>query len=305
MGDAMETTIATRRTARRIGGTLAGLAMLATMGVACTRPPGGGGGTTTTTDGGPTPTTEPGTPNGSALPLTSNTDADGQYPTTIDTLSSYRIWRPTTLGANGVKHPIFVWGPGGGSQASSYDFHFRRLASHGFVIIAPSTFTSSGATLKAALTYVIGLNASNATYQGKLNTTKVGMGGHSIGSTATYDAEQSETRLTTTIHVSGGSFDGQGPTKVKTPTAFMCGANDTLAGSNCTRDFQNTRVPGNPTFFTMVANTDHIQAARNSLPAINAWLRLYLNGETQRKADFAPGGSYTQGKWKSQTKNWN
>jgi dienelactone hydrolase len=298
----MDSTYVTRSRARRIGALVAGATMLVSLGAACTRPPGGGTGTTTTTSGGgPTPTT---TPNGSRLPLTSNVDADGSYPVTIDTLSSYRIWRPSTLGENGVKHPIFVWGPGGGSQANSYDFHFRRLASHGFVIIAPSTFTSSGATLKNALTYIIGLNSSNATYQGKLNTSKVGMGGHSIGSTATYDAESTETRLTTTIHVSGGSFDGQGPTKVKTPTAFMCGANDTLAGTNCTRDFQNTRVPGNPTFFTMVAGTDHIMAARNSLPAMNAWLRLWLNDETDRRSQFAAGGTYFQGIWKSQVKNW-
>jgi hypothetical protein len=38
---------------------------------------------------------------------------------------------------------------------------------------------------------------------------------------------------------------------------------------------------------------------------MNAWLRLYLNGETNRKAEFAPGGTYTQGIWRSQTKNWN
>jgi hypothetical protein len=282
------------------------LVTAAMLAAACMRPPPRTTTTTTTQGGGPTSSLPP--TGGGRLPLTNNTDADGPFPTTVDGSAGANstVFRPTNLGQDGIKHPIFVWGTGGGSQPSSYNFHFRRLASHGFVIISPNSANVTGQMLQNSLTWIINQNSAvGSVYYGKLDTSRIGMGGHSIGSIATFDAEGRENRLTTTIHVSGGSFDGQGASKIKTPTAFMCGADDTLAGANCTRDFNNTRTPGNPTFFSMLAGTDHIYAARNALPGINAWLRLYLNGETDRKAEFSPGGRYFSGIWSSKVKNWN
>jgi hypothetical protein len=234
-------------------------------------------------------------------------DDHGPFATTVDGRAGANstVFRPTNLGQDGIKHPIFVWGTGGGSQPSSYDFHFRRLASHGFVVISPNSANVTGPLLRASLDWIIAQNtAAGSVYNGKLNTSKIGMGGHSMGSIGTFEAEAAENRLTTTIHISGGSFDGQGAGKIKTPTAFMCGANDTLAGTNCQRDFTNTRVPGNPTFYAKLGGTDHIMAARNALPGINAWLRWHLNDETNRRADFSPGGTYFSGIWQSQVKNW-
>ena len=48
-----------------------------------------------------------------------------------------------------------------------------------------------------------------------------------------------------------------------------------------------------------------LEVIRNALPAMNAWLRWHLNGETNRKAEFSPGGKYFSGIWSSQVKNWN
>jgi hypothetical protein len=302
----MEPTFARRPRWRRRSALLATAPLLAALIAACSfpgRPPR----TTTTTSmpGGPTTTgtTIPGGGGGS-LPLTSNVDADGPFPTTVDGRAGANstVFRPTTLGQNGIKHPIFVWGVGGGSQPSSYNFHFRRLASHGFVIISPNSANTTGAQMKAALDWIYAQNtAPGSVFNGKLNTGKIGMGGHSMGSIATFAAEQNETRLTTTIHVAGGSFDGRGSSGVRTPTAYICGETD-FARSNCERDFRN--VGSQPTFFSILRGTDHIMAARNGLPGIHAWLRWHLNGETDRRAQFSPGGTYFSGIWQSQVKNW-
>jgi hypothetical protein len=273
------------------------------MTIACrpgTRPPR----TTTTYPTAPS-STEPGEPGeGGHLPLQANTDADGPYAVTVtgNAGANSTVFRPTTLGENGVKHPIFVWGTGSTTQPSAYNFHFRRMASHGFVIISPNSASVNATLLRSSLTWIIGQNsAPGSVFNGKLNTSKIAMGGHSLGSTATFDAEATLTNLTTTIHIAGGSFDGAGSRKVKTPTAYICGETD-LALTNCQRDFQN--VGSQPTFFSVLNGTDHIYAARNALPGMIAWLRLYLNDETARRAQFSPGGLYFQGIWKSQVKNW-
>jgi hypothetical protein len=60
--------------------------------------------------------------------------------------------------------------------------------------------------LEASLDWILAENAkSGGTYHQKLNTGKVAMGGHSLGSVGTFTQEETETRLTTTIHIAGGS----------------------------------------------------------------------------------------------------
>jgi hypothetical protein len=129
------------------------------------------------------------------------------------------------------------------------------------------------------------------------------MGGHSLGSLATFDEEATETRLTTTLHIAGGSFDGMGSSKVKTPTAYICGASGDIALPNCQVDFQNVQTQ--PTLYSELQGVDHISAARSALPGMVAWLRWQLAGEVDRKAMFTgPSGQFFTGIWKSQTKNW-
>lgn len=244
-------------------------------------------------------------PTGGTLPPVNSVDADGPFATTVtqSTGPSRNAWvvRPTTLGANGLKHPVFIWGPGAGTGPAEYEFHLRRLASHGFVVFS-QTSSSSGSEMTAAMTWLISENSrATSPYYQKLDTTRIAAGGHSRGSIASF-AIAADPRLTTTIHISGGSFDGSGSDNLRKPAAYMCGGADTLALPNCDRDYANTDVP---VFYTVMANVDHIQAAREALPAITAWLRWHIGGETFRRDMFlATNCAFCSGKWSSKHKNW-
>jgi len=139
--------------------------------------------------------------------------------------------------------------------------------------------------LKASLDWILAENDKpDSMYYQKLNPMRVAMGGHSLGSIATFDQEATEMRLVTTIHIAGGSFDGMGSSKVKTPTAYICGQMDLdLASPQCKVDFDNATQP---TYFVQMSGVDHVSAARQGLPAIVAWLRWWLNDETDRKSMF-------------------
>jgi hypothetical protein len=240
------------------------------------------------------------------LPPVTDVGKAGPYAVTTDGKAGANstVWRPTDLGKDGVKHPIFVWGTGSTALPSRYQDHFTHVASHGFVVISPNSSSVTEALLKASLDWIIAQNtAAGSPYEGKLNTAKVAMGGHSLGSIGTFNAEATETRLTTTIHIAGGSFDAMGSSKVKTPTAYICGANGDIALPQCQVDFQNVKTQ--PTFYSELQGIDHVGAARSALPGITAWLRWHLAGETNRKAEFTPpAGQFAQGIWKSQVKNW-
>ncbi|MGB3622141.1 MAG: hypothetical protein WBA20_12405 [Ketobacter sp.] len=240
----------------------------------------------------------------SDLPAVSSVERNGPYTPTIDkNVGSGRqgwVAYPRNIGQDGVKHPVLVWGPGAGTGPAEYEWFLERLASHGFIVYSEVS-TSSGSELKSAITWLQqqNENASSPLYQ-NINVSRIAAGGHSRGSISTF-AMADDPRLTTTIPVAGGSFDGNGSDNLRNPALYVGGTED-FATSNATRDYQNTDVP---VFFTILDDTDHIAATRNGMPIITAWLRWYLAGEDERKADFiAPNCTYCSGIYDSEYKNW-
>jgi len=289
-------------------------------GTGTTVPAGGGGGgadagpptATAPSDGGATGpvsadggTTAPATSGAAgALPPATDVSMMGPWATTIEmNVGPNKGWvvRPTDLGKDGVLHPIFTWGAGAGTNASNYKDHLTMIASHGFVVEGHAS-TGDGSDHKGAVDWLLEENEkSGSPYFHKLNAKKIAAGGHSQGSVSTF-AFAKDPRLTTTIHVAGGSFDGNGPNNLSHPTAYFCGADDTAATPNCKRDYMNTKVP---VFLTVMDGVDHIYAARNALPMIVSWLRWQLNDEAARKEQFiSPTCEFCTGKYKSESKNW-
>jgi len=213
---------------------------------------------------------------------------------------------PQDIGRDGIKHPIFIFGPGGGTNPQYYDMngeHWDHYTSYGFVVyVAPMSSFNSSASLDDGLTWVIAQNseASSPLYQ-KLDTTKVGAAGHSQGSVMVFNFMPDE-RVTTTIHISGGSFDGGGPAKLKGPTMFLCGPMSDVAYAQCQSDFEVTKVP---TFYTNILESSHTTSGRYGWGAIVAWLLWHLAGHEEWKKEFLePDGQFQTGRYTSKLKNW-
>jgi hypothetical protein len=252
------------------------------------------------------------------LPAAANVDADGEFATTQNLASGPRgasgLFYPTELGAGGLLHPILLWGCGGTTQPATYAMHMNRIASHGFVAIAEvSEIGDNGQILLASLDWLLSENerADSAFYH-HLDTTKVAAGGHSIGSANIFFIA-SDPRLTTTIHIAGGSLDdvndpyapttGMGGKKLVHPAALICSESDTFGNVEKTElDYANASVP---VFFTVMSGTEHNGAATEGLSATVAWLRWQLGGDTDRSRMFLdPMGEFRTGRYVSQIKNW-
>lgn len=262
-------------------------------------PPGDGGMVAPGGDGGMT------SGGGAKLLPTDDVGAMGPYEVTIDMSAGPNMgWiaHPKELGANGELHPIFTWGCGGGSEPSQYMDHLTRWASHGFVVEAHVS-TGDAADHKVIVDWLIAQNDDQSSqYFHKLDVTKIAVGGHSQGSIATFAFEGSDDRVTTSIHVAGGSFDGNGYMSFKTPVLMVDGDGDTLALSNTQRDYMMSTVP---TFITVITGSDHIYAARDGLAPIVAWLRWWLGGEIERKGEFLdPDCEFCKAPFVSMSKNW-
>jgi hypothetical protein len=224
------------------------------------------------------------------------------------------VFRPTVLGDGGTHHPIFVWGCGGGSTPTTYAELMNQVASHGFVVIAETSgIGDNGAPLMAAIDWMIAENArSGSPFYQKLDTAKIAVGGHSIGSANSFKVAP-DPRVTTSIHVAGGSLDMPGDINAPTtgsggkglvhPVAYVCSEMDQFGNVAKTElDYQNTSAPA---WMTILRGVDHVAAARQGMPAIIAWLRWHLSGEAERRSAFLDsGGEWNSGKYMSRSKNW-
>jgi hypothetical protein len=245
------------------------------------------------------------------LPHVDTTDGPGPFTEVVKVKSTppggWLIY-PKEIGKNGMKHPIFIFGPGGGTTPQTYEdtgMHWDRYGSYGFVIYVLPMSTGDGAPMKAGLDWVIAQNddMTSPLYQ-HLDTSKVCAAGHSQGSVTTF-AFMPDDRVTTTIHISGGSFDMMGPSHLKHDTMFMCAPDSSgdPAKPQCDSDFMVSKVP---TFYTVVQGADHLTSARTGWAASIAWMLWHLAGQEAqwRKEFLEPGGRFQTGIYMSQIKNW-
>src|SRR5688500_20303758 len=75
---------------------------------------------------------------GGNFPPVSSFSARGPFSTVVETpaFSGCTIHRPSTLGQNGVTHPVILWGNGTGATPSTYSALLSHWASHGFIVAA-------------------------------------------------------------------------------------------------------------------------------------------------------------------------
>lgn len=213
---------------------------------------------------------------------------------------------PEDIGKDGVKHPIFIFGPGGGTNPQYYDMngkHWDHYSSYGFVVyIAAQSSFSSTAALDNGLTWTIAQNdePDSPLYQ-HLDTSRVGAAGHSQGSVMVFNFMPDD-RVTTTIHISGGSSGGSGPANLSADTMFLCGPSSDVAYAQCETDFDATKVP---TFYTNILEASHTTSGRFGWGAIVAWLLWHLADHEEWKKEFLePDGQFQTGRYTSKIKNW-
>ncbi|MEH6492574.1 alpha/beta hydrolase family protein [Halopseudomonas sp.] len=243
--------------------------------------PGGGGG------GG-------GTPTGTGFPGVSSFSASGSFSTTSGSAGfSCTVYRPSTLGANGRKHPIIVWGNGTGASPSTYGSLLNHWASHGFVVVAANT--SNAGTGQAMLDCVDYLadqnNRSSGTYAGKLDLNRIGAAGHSQGGGGTIMAGQNY-RIKATApfqpYTIGLGHRSSSQGNQNGPMFLMSGGADVIASPtlNSLPVFTRANVP---VFWGELRGASHFEPIGNAGdfrgPA-TAWFRYQLMDDDSAESTF-------------------
>ena len=212
------------------------------------------------------------------------------------------------------KHGVVVWGPGGGTPPGDYPGMIKRLASHGFVVIALKESPGNGNQAKSALDWLEKKNGTpgDPLYQ-KLDMTKVGASGHSMGGLESEQILIKDKRVITAILNNSGDWGGNGAAQVPTgmgKTIALVYGEVGSENTNAIADYNNAGVKVPACLIEMRGNNyGHGSGPWDGQAATVAWMRWHLGGEEFRKADFVgTSGKYINGPiytWQGAKGNWN
>jgi hypothetical protein len=228
-----------------------------------------------------------------------------------DQQQRFNVYRPSNLDSSGYCHPILVWANGHGDNpeqhppecvvdsatnrwCGTYPVLINQLASHGFVVVASlSTTTSRGDPLPT----IVGLNwlleqAEDPTspYYHHLDTARIGALGHSEGGLSTCKAA-ADPRITTIATVSGSAT----PTGLQGPALFICGGQDTVVSCDSVATTYSS-VTDQPAMLMDNLSADHggwLYQNGTKGPdifALTAWFRVQLMDDTANRAYFYGAG---------------
>lgn len=223
------------------------------------------------------------------------------------------------------KHGVVLWGPGGGTEPGAYSGIIRRLASHGFVVIATSESPDGTNRGIPALNWLENKNKdpNDPLYQ-KLDMTKVGASGHSMGGLQSEKMLINDKRVITAVLNNSGAFNHAELANVpQGKTAAIVYGEGGMERPNAEGDYfnNNVRIPACLLKMTGGQGNEcqngecgwgHGSGSWDGMAATVAWMRWHLGGEEWRKADFVgTSGKYIDGniaghdgKWKGQCKNF-
>ena len=227
---------------------------------------------------------------------------------------------PKRLSAD-KKHAVVVWGPGGGTEPGAYGGMIRRLASHGFVVIALRESPGNTSQGKPALDWLEKKNKdpNDPLYQ-KLDMTKVGCSGHSMGGLESEQMVIQDKRVITAMLNNSGDLGHTAMASVPTDkTIGIVYGEAGMERPNAEADYNNNGVRAPACLIQMTGGPQggeggwgHGYGPWGGMAATVAWMRWHLGGEDFRKDDFVgSSGRYIngeiigeQGHWKGTCKNF-
>ena len=223
------------------------------------------------------------------------------------------------------KHAVVMWGPGGGSDPKDYGGIIKRLASHGFVVVAIPQSPGDATQGKPALDWLESKNndPSDPLYN-KLDMTKVGCSGHSMGGLESEQMVIKDDRVITAMLNNSGDLGHTAMSQVSpNKTIGIVYGEGGMERPNAEADYNNQGVRAPACLLKMTGGQGnecqmgecgwgHGSGPWGGMAATVAWMRWHLGGEDFRKSDFVGStGKYIDGaiigqpgKWKGQCKNF-
>ncbi|MEU7645086.1 alpha/beta hydrolase [Streptomyces huasconensis] len=201
------------------------------------------------------------------------------------------IYYPTST-ADGTFGAVAI-SPGFTATQSSISWLGPRLASQGFVVFTIDTLTtvdqpdSRGGQLLAALDYL----TQRSTVRGRVDSSRLGVMGHSMGGGGSLEAAKSRPGLQAAIPLTGWNLDKTWP-ELRTPTLVVGADGDTVAPVSSHSEPFYESLPGSldkaylelngASHFT--PNTSNTTIAKYSV----SWLKRFIDNDVRYERFLCP-----------------
>ncbi|MFD6892001.1 alpha/beta hydrolase family protein [Streptomyces sp. NPDC059957] len=201
------------------------------------------------------------------------------------------IYYPTST-ADGTFGAVVI-SPGFTAYESSIAWLGPRLASQGFIVMTIDTLTtldqpdSRGRQLLSALDYL----TERSSVRTRIDSSRLGVMGHSMGGGGTLEAAKSRTSLQAAIALTGWNTDKSWP-EIKTPTLIVGADGDTIAPVATHSEPFYTSLPSsldkaylelnNATHFT--PNSSDTTIAKYSI----SWLKRFIDNDSRYEQFLCP-----------------
>ena len=207
---------------------------------------------------------------------------------------TYIVYYMSELLTHDSKYPIVSWANGTGCPPSLYDGLLKEIAKAGFIVVASDeTMAADGTVQIAQIDFVIDENSnkSSALYK-KVNTSRIGVIGHSQGGRSAVNAGAMDDRINCVISLAGSNYVEEAE-KLSKPVLFMAGSKDKVVDPQkwIVTAFEAVKGPAvyaslNGAIHTTCCS-DPTAYSRYAISWFNAW--FYNDGNL--KSMFTDGGA--------------
>ena len=210
---------------------------------------------------------------------------------------TYIVYYPSELLNGNSKYAILSWANGTGCAPSLYDSLLKEVAKGGYIVVASSeTMAADGTAQIAAIDFVLDENSnkSSALYN-KVNSSKIGVFGHSQGGRSSVNAGASDSRITCVLSLAGSNYVEEAENLSKT-FLFIAGTKDKIVDADRWLVTAYNAVTG-PAVYASLNGAIHTTCCSDPTKYSNYiinWFNAWLFNDNNAKAMFTNGGALSQ-----------
>lgn len=237
-------------------------------------------------------------------PTKENTTATTQPPiktgissVSYTTPSQQIVYYPAMLENSDKQYPILAWANGTMCTPDLYTDLLKQIAEGGYIVIANfETMAADGNAQIESINLMINENNnSDSVFYGKVNTSKIGVIGHSQGGRSSVNAAVKDSRIKCVLSIAGSNFPEEAQ-PLKTPTLFMAGTKDMIVDP-AAWIIPAYEICNAPAVYASLNGAVHTtpcsDASKYSHYAIK-WFDAWLKGDSNAKAIFQNGGELSK-----------
>ncbi len=207
---------------------------------------------------------------------------------------TYYVYYPENIKSSKKTYPVLSWANGTMCPPDMYAGLLAELAKGGYIVIASSeTMSADGNAQIAALDFVISLNndSSSCAYK-KVNTSTLGVIGHSQGGRSSVNAAVKDSRIKCVVSVAGSNYLEEAEPN-STPTLFIAGEKDMIVSPS--KWIQPAYdVAKGPAVYASLNGAIHTTCCTNPekyTSYILDWCNAWLKGNTKSLNTFKSNGT--------------